>query len=427
MKSLFRSNLSWFILLSLFGILLSYGMEQNKTKINTYSLKQIQNDFIGIRKNPQKYVEFQLNAEMTMYPDAGGLYELLPYYQKINPLGEKANHGIQWCDFTKQWKLIKVTPLGLFQSLDNELSTIATLLEDDEFSRPTNVDIKTYTTYETLRTYIKEVGQYNKELKMKIGEMENEITALHIENEKVKTVAKEKFISVRVKYEDLQNKLNKITKKNEELETITLEQKDIAEKNNIKEKEYQKVLKQVDILELDVEQKKIYIAEQKKSISNIEDKTNGLLYQLSIQQDYEKQIASLQKEIQKQKLETKKKDDKLRDIESKQKIQIKTLNEKLTKMENDIQFEMNAKDARIQNLTKAIEDGNEASKKEAKQYMQKMMNCYRETTRKPNLPGAKQYADLKEKHKKLQILLGMRESNIQAYETPKKKFKNDDF
>jgi len=117
----------------------------------------------------------------------------------------------------------------------------------------------------------------------------------------------------------------------------------------------------------------------------------------------------------------------LRDIESKQKIQIKTLNEKLTKMENDIQFEMNAKDARIQNLTKAIEDGNEASKKEAKQYMQKMMNCYRETTRKPNLPGAKQYADLKEKHKKLQILLGMRESNIQAYETPKKKFKNDDF
>jgi len=189
MKSLFRSNLFWFILLSLFGILLSYGMEQNKTKINTYSLKQIQNDFIGIRKNPQKYVEFQLNAEMTMYPDAGGLYELLPYYQKINPLGEKANHGIQWCDFTKQWKLIKVTPLGLFQSLDNELSTIATLLEDDEFSRPTNVDIKTYTTYETLRTYIKEVGQYNKELKMKIGEMENEITALHIENEKVKTVA----------------------------------------------------------------------------------------------------------------------------------------------------------------------------------------------------------------------------------------------
>jgi len=166
---------------------------------------------------------------------------------------------------------------------------------------------------------------------------------------------------------------------------------------------------------------------KKKSISNIEDKTNGLLYQLSIQQDYEKQIASLQKEIQKQKLETKKKDEKLRDIESKQKIQIKTLNEKLTKMENDLQFEMNAKDARIQNLTKAIEDGNEASKKEAKQYMQKMMNYYRETTKKPNLPGAKKYADLKEKHKKLQILLGMRESNIQAYETPKKKFKNDDF
>jgi len=64
-------------------------MEENKHETKIYSLKQLQNDFIGLWKNPQKYVEFQLNAQQTSRPDAGGLYELLPYYQKINPLGEK--------------------------------------------------------------------------------------------------------------------------------------------------------------------------------------------------------------------------------------------------------------------------------------------------------------------------------------------------
>jgi len=29
---------------------------------------------IGLKNNPQKYVEFQLNADETANPDAGGLY-----------------------------------------------------------------------------------------------------------------------------------------------------------------------------------------------------------------------------------------------------------------------------------------------------------------------------------------------------------------
>ena len=81
---------------------------------------------------------------MTMYPDAGGLYELLPYYQKINPLGEKASYAIQWCDFERKWQLIKINPLGDLRRLDVEETNIATLLEGDQFSQPTDADIKAY-------------------------------------------------------------------------------------------------------------------------------------------------------------------------------------------------------------------------------------------------------------------------------------------
>ena len=69
---------------------------------------------------------------------------MLPYYQKINSLGEKVNYTIQWCTFTKQWQLIKASPLGNLPRFDVEQTTIASLLEGDQFSRPTNADIKTY-------------------------------------------------------------------------------------------------------------------------------------------------------------------------------------------------------------------------------------------------------------------------------------------
>jgi len=167
-------------------------MEENKHETKIYSLKQLQNDFIGLWKNPQKYVEFQLNAQQTSRPDAGGLYELLPYYQKINPLGEKTNYAIQYCAFDNKWELVEANQIGLFPSLDNELSTIATLLEGDQFSRPTKTDIKAYTTYEQMKSVVNTVGVKNKELQMKINEMENEIALVHAQNEKLKTFVQEK-------------------------------------------------------------------------------------------------------------------------------------------------------------------------------------------------------------------------------------------
>jgi len=175
MKSLCKSNLSWFMLLYVFRIILTLAMIENKTKINSYSVNQLQHDFIKLKKNPQKYVEFQLNAENTTNSDAGGLYELLPYYQKINPLGDKTNYGIQWCDFTKQWQLIKINPLGALHRLDVEETNIATLLEGDQFSRPTNADIKAYTTYEKMKSVVRSVGEINKEQKIKIIKMEKEV------------------------------------------------------------------------------------------------------------------------------------------------------------------------------------------------------------------------------------------------------------
>merc|ERR1712034_198652 len=149
------------------------------------------------------------------------------------------------------------------------------------------------------------MGRQNEELKMKVAEMEKEISHLNIQNKKIKTSAKEKIISAHSKYENLQNKLNKITKKNEELEAIAVEEKNIAEKDKIKENEYQKILEEIEKLKL--EQKEIQIAEQKKSIASLKDRENGLSYQLSIHKDYENQLPGLKKEIQKQKLESKKK------------------------------------------------------------------------------------------------------------------------
>jgi hypothetical protein len=198
---------------------------RKKTETKKFTVKQLKNDFIGLWKNPQKYVEFQLNAERTLQPDAGGLYELRPYYQKINPLGEKTNYAIQYCGFESKWQLVEANQIGLFPSLDNERSTIATLLEGEHYPRPTKCDIKAYTTYEQMKLAVKEVGENNKELKIKIIEMENEITLLQTGNEKFKALAKQKVNSLREKNTQLSGELIKSIEQNEKYKADALEQK----------------------------------------------------------------------------------------------------------------------------------------------------------------------------------------------------------
>jgi len=294
MKSLFKSNISWFVFLYLFGFPLPYAMEENETNINIYSVNQLQNDFIGLKKNPQKYVKFHLNAETTAYPDAGGLYELLPYYQKINPLGEKTNYAIQWCDFEKKWQLIKVNPLGDLPRLNVEQTTIATLLEGDQFSRPTNADIKAYTTYEQMKSAVKIVGEKNKELKMKIIEMEEEII-------RVQTKKNDEITSIQEKNEKLQEILAKIKEQNKKFKIYALEQNNIAKKaneqNKIQAEENQKILKQLENLTSNLKETKIQIEKKNEENRALEFHKGDLAYKLDHAKEFEQKFLSLEKEI----------------------------------------------------------------------------------------------------------------------------------
>jgi len=286
MKSLLKSNISWFGLLYLFVFLLPFAMEENIKKINSYSVNQLQNDFIGLKKNPQKYVKFQLNAENTTYSDAGGLYELLPYYQKINPLGEKVNYVIQWCDFVEKWQLIKVNPLGDFPRFNVEQTTIATLLEGDQFSRPTNADIKAYKTYEQMKSAIKMVGEKNKELKMKIIEMQE---------------ANDEITSLRETREKLEKTLAKIKEQNKKLKAYALEQNNIAkkenEKNKIQAEENQKILKELESLTSNLKEEKIQIEKKNEEKRALEYQIGDLAYKLDHAKEYEQKYLSLGKEV----------------------------------------------------------------------------------------------------------------------------------
>jgi len=303
MKSVVQSNISWFMLLYIFGILLSCAMEDNKTTTKNYSVKQLQNDFIGLWKNPQKYVEFQLNADKTSQPDAGGLYELLPYYQKINPLGKKTNYAIQWCDFENKWQLIEVNPLGLFASLNNEVSTIATLLEGDHFSKPTKADIKAYTTYEQMKSVVKTLGEQNKELKMKIIKMENEAALVQTENEKLKT-------SVREKNEKLK-KFKVYAQKANEVNELKIEQC----KQTFKD--YQQNLEEMELLKSNLKEKDIQINNKNESIGALGKQIGSLSYQLSMSEDLEKQFKSLEKDVERQRAQRKQKNENLKTCEDK--------------------------------------------------------------------------------------------------------------
>jgi hypothetical protein len=81
---------------------------RTENKVTTYSLKDLKNNFAGIRKNPQKHVEFFLDNPLDKGVDPSGLYELVPYYRRINPPGEKrTNYSIHWSEINQEWQLIE--------------------------------------------------------------------------------------------------------------------------------------------------------------------------------------------------------------------------------------------------------------------------------------------------------------------------------
>jgi len=355
MKSSFKSKISWFILLSLFGFSLPYAMEENQIKINIYSVNQLQNDFIALKKNPQKYVKFHLNAEKTIYSDAGGLYELLPYYQKINPLGEKVNYKIQWCDFEKQFQLIKVNPLGDLPRLNVEQTTIATLLEGDQFSRPTNADIRAYTTYEQMKENIKKLGKTNKELKLKIMETEEE-------SFRTKTTANDEIASLQKTNEKLKEILTKIKEQNKKFKVYALEQNNIAKKeseqNKIQAEENLKILNELENLTSNLKEKEIQIEKKNEENRALEYQKGDLSYKLNHAIENEQILMSLAKEVDPLKAEIKLlqvlsketikqwdiRTEKMKIILNKNTSEMQTKNEEITKLNKELTIAKNDKE-----------------------------------------------------------------------------------
>jgi len=389
MKPLFKSNLSWFMLLYLLKILLTNAMDENKPKINIYSVNQLQNDFIGLKKNPQKFVEFQLNAEKTAHPDAGGLYELLPYYQKINPLGEKANYAIQWCDFERKYQLIKINPLGDLRRLDVEETNIATLLEGDQFSRPINADIKSYTTYEQMKLVVKTVGEKNKELKIKIMEMEETIVLLQ-------SKTNDEITSARETNKKLEETLIKIKEQNKKLKAYALEQNNIVnkaneqnqiqvEENQIQAQENQKMIINLDNLTSNLKEKEIQITKKNEEKLALEYQKGDLSYKLSDAKEYKHKFLNLEKETKVLKAQNKYNQDKIKqwaettkewELESnalqiifnRQMDEIQTLTQKLKSCKNQKKITLNEE---IQSLTQELKfcnDENEARRDIFKEY-----------------------------------------------------------
>jgi len=382
MKPLFKSNLSWFMLLYLLKILLTNAMDENKPKINIYSVNQLQNDFIGLKKNPQKFVEFQLNAEKTAHPDAGGLYELLPYYQKINPLGEKANYAIQWCDFERKYQLIKINPLGDLRRLDVEETNIATLLEGDQFSRPINADIKAYTTYEQMKSVVKTVGEKNKELKIKIMEMEETIVRLQ-------SKINDEITSAREANKKLEETFIKIKEQNKKLKAYALEQNNIAnkvnEQNKIQGEENQKMHEDLENLTSNLKEKEIQITKKNEEKLALEYQKGDLAYKLSDAKEYEHKFLSLEKEAKVLKSQIKYDQEKIKQwnetskqweletgalqiIFNRQLDEIQSLTQKLKSCNNQNKIK---RDEKIQALTQELKlcnDENEMRKNTFKEY-----------------------------------------------------------
>jgi len=195
-KNVYNSKLSWLILIYIFGILLSYAMQE---KI-IHTPENLQSDFEDLANNPEKYVDFDLDD--TLYTDATGFYRLLPYYQKVNTKG--INYLIQWNPLENRWQLMNTEVLDSFQILHRQL-------EVDEIKRR-----KESFSCDTLQNY-----------KFNLMKLKETNTKLQKEVDKTK----KELNSANQKYNTLQENLTPIVEKNEQLTKKVL--KGPFKKNNI--------------------------------------------------------------------------------------------------------------------------------------------------------------------------------------------------
>jgi len=245
--------------------------------------------------------------------------------------------------------LVEANQIGLFPSLDNELSTIATLLEGDQFSRPTKADIKAYTTYEQMKSAVKTVGENNQELKIKIIEMEKEITLLQTENEKFKALAKQKVKSIREKNTQLSEELIKSIEQNEKCKSDALEQKKLSKMKN---KEHEKTFEEMELLKTKLKEKEVQINNKNISINSLEKQIGGLSFDLNWAREQQK-VKSIEKDAERHKTEIKKQTADLKNYENSFNRMEVVLNMKNQELQ-DLKKMNDDKQATIQNTQKHL-------------------------------------------------------------------------
>jgi hypothetical protein len=427
-----KSKLFYFILLSIIGILLPFGMEQNDTNTLSLNLKGLQNNFIGLRKNPQKYVKFLLNTDETLHPDAGGLYELLPYYKKVNALGEKTNYVIQWSDFENEWQLIKADPLGMFPRLDQiEETTVATLLTRDQFSNHTKSEIKAYKTLEAIKINTQNLAKQNKELKENLAMLEKELAEEKITKLNLKEDAKMKIEKLEKENDELHNKFFALEQKNKNLLVQQNAQSKILKSNAKEIAEYENKLSKLNPEKLQFEKKVLQekIDQQTNKIDNLQEEKHKLEYIKNVLQEKEHQIPGFQKDITNCKKELKEKNQLLQNtknelFETNKKLKSQSeVIDKLKEKVSDVQKENKLMKVEVLKANEVWEEI-QKEKQKAMQFQKKYRQQNSVENEKKSEKTKVKYNILKKKVKDLEFRLG--DYGVK-YDTPVKRPKIDDY
>merc|ERR1712034_42393 len=155
------------------------------------------------------------------------------------------------------------------------------------------------------KSVVKTVGEQNKELKIKMIEVENEIALVQTKNENFKALAKHRIKSVQDKNEQLTEKLKKSIEQNEKWKAYALEQKSIVEKTNevskIKNEEHENTLEEIELLKTKLKEKEAQINKKNESMDALEKRIGGLSFDLDLAKEFEKKFKSVEKDAERQK------------------------------------------------------------------------------------------------------------------------------
>jgi chromosome segregation ATPase len=190
----------------------------------------------------------------------------------------------------------------------------ASILEGSRFSRPTKAAITNCQTYEHIKEVIKRLGKTNNELKMKNTELEN-----------LKEISEKKSKALENENKILRNKIAEYEEK--------------EEKDKLLLTEHEKLLKENNVMKLDLQSKT-------KEISYLSNELGGLKYKSSVFDEVDKKCMNLEQSLSPMKTDLKSKNTEIQKLQTIVKAQSTTiynlrsqhsvLKEDLRKMQLDI-------------------------------------------------------------------------------------------